>query len=97
MALQADDQVRGRAAPCMVRALVVRPLSCLLLTVREIPGEITMVRVAPIYSELKTDRKVFHNNDRCHERNRIEPENVRQGTDSRPVCEHCDRLTREGK
>ena len=26
-----------------------------------------MVRVAPIYSELKTDRKVFHNNDRCHD------------------------------
>jgi hypothetical protein len=56
-----------------------------------------MVRVAPIYSELKTDRKVFHNNDRCHERRKIEPEHIRQGTDSRPVCDQCDKLTREGK
>jgi hypothetical protein len=55
------------------------------------------MRVAAIYSALKTDRKVFHNNDRCVERNRIEPEHVRLGTDSRPVCEHCDKLTREGK
>lgn len=56
-----------------------------------------MAKVAPTYSALNTDRKVYHNNDYCRERNNIEKENVRQGTDGRPLCEHCDKWNREGK
>lgn len=52
-----------------------------------------MAKVAPIYSAKETDRKVYHDNDKCTERNNIEPANVRQGTGGRPLCEHCSRLT----
>lgn len=56
-----------------------------------------MAKVAPTYSAKNTDRKVYHNNDKCTERNNIEKENVRQGTDNRPLCEHCAKLNSEGK
>lgn len=56
-----------------------------------------MSKVQPIYSVKNTDRKVYHDNDKCTERNNIERENVRHGTDGRPLCEHYARLNREGK
>jgi len=31
------------------------------------------MKVAPIYSAKQTDRKVYHDNDKCTERNNIEP------------------------
>jgi hypothetical protein len=56
-----------------------------------------MSYASPIYSVKETARKVYHNNNKCTERNNIEPANVRQGTGGRPLCDHCDRLNREGK
>ncbi len=56
-----------------------------------------MAKVTPIYSVKETDRKVYHNNDKCTERNNIEKENVRQGTDGRPICKTCDDLNTAGK
>ena len=56
-----------------------------------------MAKVPPIYSVKETDRKVYHNNDQCTERNNIEKENIRQGTDGRPLCNHCEKLNAEGK
>jgi hypothetical protein len=55
------------------------------------------MKVPPFYSIKKSDRQVYHNNNRCTEGNNIEKENLRQGTDGRPLCDHCERLNREGK
>lgn len=46
---------------------------------------------SPWYS-VKPETKVYHNNTECNTGNNIEPENVRQGTDGRPLCEECKRL-----
>ena len=54
-----------------------------------------MAKVSPIYSVKLTDRRVYHNNNNCNERNNIEKENIRNGTDNRPVCDHCDRLNQQ--
>lgn len=54
------------------------------------------MKVDPIYSVKITDRRVYHNNNRCTERNNIERENIRHGTDGRPLCEHCARLNNQG-
>jgi len=51
-----------------------------------------MAYARPIYSAKETDRKVYHNNDRCAERNNIEEANIRQGTGRLLGCEHCERL-----
>jgi hypothetical protein len=40
--------------------------------------------------------EVYHNNPNCHTGNSIEPENVRQGTGGKPLCEECERLNRAG-
>jgi hypothetical protein len=50
------------------------------------------VKVNPYHSILKTDRAVYHDNNRCTEGNNIEPRNRRSGTAGRPKCEHCKRL-----
>jgi hypothetical protein len=55
------------------------------------------MKVAPIYSVRPYAPHKYHDNDRCTERNNIERENVRQGTGGRPLCDHCERLNREGK
>lgn len=54
-----------------------------------------MPYASPIYS-VKT-KDVYHNNSACTERNNIEPENVRHGTDNRPLCHGCKELNRAGK
>ena len=56
-----------------------------------------MPKVNPWYSAKQTDRKVYHNNTKCTEGNNIEAVNRRDGTDNRPLCEHCKRLNDEGK
>ena len=54
-----------------------------------------MSQVPPIYSAKLRDRR-YHNNNRCKERNNIEPENVRSGTGGLPLCEHCHQLNQQG-
>lgn len=52
-----------------------------------------MAKVAPFHSVKETDRNVYHDNSSCTEGNNIETENKRTGTDNRPKCEHCKRLS----
>jgi hypothetical protein len=40
--------------------------------------------------------EVYHNNPNCQTGNSIEPENVRQGTGDKPLCEECQRLNSAG-
>lgn len=54
-----------------------------------------MSKVAPIYSKKKKD--VYHDNNKCTERNNIEKENIVQGTGNLPLCSHCKKLNAEGK
>jgi hypothetical protein len=42
------------------------------------------------------DSNVFHNNPNCQTGSRIEPENVRQGTGNKQLCEECARLNSAG-
>lgn len=55
------------------------------------------MKMDSVYSVKETDRKVYHDNDKCTEWNNIEKRNLRSGTDGRPLCDHCARLNREGK
>jgi len=43
------------------------------------------------------DRFVYHNNNKCTERNNIERKNVRPGTGGKRLCQRCAKLNREGK
>jgi hypothetical protein len=56
-----------------------------------------MSKVAPIYSARPNAPQVYHDNNKCTERNNIERENVRQGTGNRPLCKHCADLNRAGQ
>lgn len=56
-----------------------------------------MSKVAPTYSVKPYAPQVYHDNDKCTERNNIERENVRSGTGGRPLCQHCAALNRSGK
>jgi hypothetical protein len=51
-----------------------------------------MAKVAPCYSKLETDRKVYHDNDKCQTRDNIQPENRVPGTGGRPKCQECAKL-----
>jgi hypothetical protein len=42
------------------------------------------------------DSNVYHNNPNCQTGSRIEPENVRQGTGNKQLCEECARLNSAG-
>jgi len=53
-----------------------------------------MTKVNPTHS---IDSDVYHNNNKCTERNNIEPKNLRQGTGGKRLCSHCKRLNSEGK
>lgn len=55
-----------------------------------------MAKVAPTYS-VEVGRDVYHNNNRCTERNNIETRNERQGTGGRRLCHHCATLNAQGK
>ena len=39
---------------------------------------------------------VYHNNPNCHTGNSMNPENVRQGTGGKSLCEECQRLNNAG-
>lgn len=52
---------------------------------------------SPWHSIKKDDPEVYHNNTECHTGNSIEKENIRQGTDGRPLCAECRRLNIGGK
>jgi hypothetical protein len=51
------------------------------------------MRVPPFHSIARTDRRVYHDNNRYTEGNNIEPRNRRPGKDNRPQCQHCQRLS----
>lgn len=51
-----------------------------------------MAKVSPFHSVKTTDRRVYHDNSSCTEGNNIEVANKRDGTDSRPQCDHCAKL-----
>ena len=57
-----------------------------------------MSKVPPIYSAKPYAPQVYHDNNRCTERNNIEKENVRSGTggSGRKLCDHCADLNRRG-
>ena len=40
--------------------------------------------------------EVYHNNPNCRTGNSMNPENVRQGTGGKPLCEECQRLNSAG-
>ena len=48
-----------------------------------------MAKVKPTNAK---DSNVYHDNNKCTERNNIERKNVRQGTDGKNKCDHCKRL-----
>ena len=51
-----------------------------------------MGKVTPFHSKLDTDRKVYHDNDKCTEGNNIEKRNKVSGTGGRPLCKRCGDL-----
>jgi hypothetical protein len=51
-----------------------------------------MAKVPPIHSKKPYAPQVYHDDDRCMERNNIEPENVVKGTGGRRKCERCEKL-----
>jgi hypothetical protein len=56
-----------------------------------------MPRVAPTHSVKPGTANVHHDNSLCTERNNIEAIYLRQGTGGRRLCEHCERLNRDGR
>ena len=52
-----------------------------------------MAKVPPFHSSLPQHRNVYHDDNQCTEGNNIEPRYRRPGTDGRPKCEHCKRLS----
>jgi hypothetical protein len=60
-------------------------------TVRETTGALR--GEGPWYS---VNADVYHNNPNCQTGNSIEPENVRQGTGNKQLCEECQRLNSAG-
>lgn len=54
------------------------------------------MKVSPFYSKIKGTR-VYHNNNKCHLGDSINPKYLRPGTDQRRLCEECKKLNREGK
>jgi hypothetical protein len=51
------------------------------------------MRIAPWHSAKETDRSVYHDNTGCTEGNNIEARYRRAGSDGRPKCSHCSRLS----
>lgn len=50
------------------------------------------MKVPAFHSKLRSDRPVYHDNDRCTEGNNIERQNRVPGMGGHPKCEHCTRL-----
>ena len=60
-------------------------------TVRETTG--ALKGKGPWHS---ANSEVYHNNPNYQTGNSIEPENIRQGTGGKPLCEECERLNSAG-
>jgi len=60
-------------------------------TVRETTG---VLRGEGPWHSVNSD--IYHNNPNCQNGNRIEPENLRQGTGNKQLCEECERLNSAG-
>ena len=45
------------------------------------------------YSITSEDREVHHNKTNCPDGKRIKPENRRYGTDGRPLCKECPKVS----
>jgi len=56
-----------------------------------------MPKKSPWHSVKKDLHPVYHNNSECNTGNNIEKENIRQGTDGRPLCDECEKLDKAGK
>lgn len=54
------------------------------------------MKVNPVYSTIH-GTKVYHNNNKCTERNNIEHKNIKKGTGGLKLCNHCKRLNLKGK
>lgn len=52
-----------------------------------------MSKVRAWHSIRESDRKVYHDNNKCTEGNNIEDRYRRDGTAGRRQCEHCARLS----
>ena len=52
-----------------------------------------MAKVDVYYSIRESDRKVHHNNNKCREGNAIESYIRSSGTENRPLCEQCEKLS----
>jgi hypothetical protein len=76
---------------CHVR---LSEIARLLWSRLQLKKEFPMPQTSPWHS-VKENR--HHNNTSCTEGNNIEKENRRPGTDGKPLCEHCDRLNKQGK
>ncbi|MES2373779.1 MAG: hypothetical protein V4557_14460 [Bacteroidota bacterium] len=51
----------------------------------------------PATHSARPGETVYHNNDKCTERNNIESYNVRQGEGGKKLCAHCAKLNSEGR
>ena len=49
-----------------------------------------MARVSPWHSSRESDRKVYHDSNKCTEGNNIEDRYRQPGTDGRPRCKNCE-------
>ena len=55
-----------------------------------------MSKVAPFHSanpNLRQDQKVYHDESTCTEGNNIERHYLKSGTDNRPKCATCKRIS----
>ena len=52
-----------------------------------------MGKVSAFHSVKPSAPKVYHDNSSCTEGNNIETANKKAGTDGRPKCAHCERLS----
>ncbi|NOT73809.1 MAG: hypothetical protein HOP08_02695 [Cyclobacteriaceae bacterium] len=56
-----------------------------------------MSKVTPVHSVNPGSPQVYHDNDKCSERNNLERDNIRPGKAGRPLCPHCIALGVQGK
>jgi len=55
-----------------------------------------MAKVAATHS-IRVGEKVYHNNDKCNERNNIETRYLAKGFGGKDLCKHCKKLNEDGK
>jgi hypothetical protein len=54
------------------------------------------MKTSATYSR-KRGTRVYHNNDKCTERNNIENKYKASGTNGRRLCQHCHALNQKGR